>query len=62
MANRYTVYQGSFVCHTCKEEVKSMRHYIASKQMTWLCSHGHLSKVSLQTKKTKRDYERKERK
>jgi hypothetical protein len=62
MADRYTVYQGQFVCHTCREDVKSLRHYVAPKQLTWLCSKGHLSKVSLETKKTKRDYERTERK
>jgi len=62
MANRYTVYQGKFVCHTCKEEVLSMRHYVNAKQITWLCSQQHLTKVSLQTKKSKRDYERSQRK
>jgi len=62
MSNRYTVYQGDFVCHTCKEGVPNMRHYPASKNITWLCSKGHLSKVSLQTRKKKRDYERSQRK
>jgi|SaaInl25SG_5_DNA_1037380.scaffolds.fasta_scaffold08076_3 hypothetical protein len=61
MADRYTVYQGDFVCHTCKENVKSLRNYVNSKKLTWLCSKGHMSVVSLQTKRTKRDYERTER-
>lgn len=62
MSNRYTVYQGKFICHSCKEIVFNMRYYPASKQMTWLCANNHMSKVSLQTRKTKRDYERTERK
>lgn len=58
MSNRYTVYQGSFICHSCKAIVPNMRYYPASKQMTWLCSNNHMTKVSLQTRKTKRDYDR----
>lgn len=56
--DKYSVYHGRFVCHTCKEPVNSMRHYIFSKTLTWMCTNKHLSKVSLQTKKKKRDYER----
>jgi len=59
MANRYTVYQGNFVCHECRSIVPNMRFYPWSKEMTWLCSSNHMTKVSLQTKKTKRDYDRK---
>lgn len=62
MADRYTIYQGKFVCHECKEVVHTMRNYFVSKQLTWVCSNKHLSKVSLQTKKTKKDYERAKRK
>lgn len=62
MADRYTVYQGKFICHECKETVHSMRSYAANKELTWLCSKRHLTKVSLQTKKSKRDYEREKRK
>ena len=58
MANRYTVYKGAFICHTCKQGVPNMRFYPDSKQMTWLCSGSHLSKVSLQTKRSRRDYDR----
>lgn len=57
--DRYTIYHGDFVCHECKERVGTMRHYIASKQLTWMCKSRHISKVNLQTKKTKKDYERK---
>ena len=62
MAERYSVVQGQFPCHTCKEVVKSLRSYGNKRELTWLCSKGHLTRVSLQTKKTKKDYERKERK
>ena len=56
---RYNVYQGKFYCHTCKAEVPSARSYYEEKEITWLCKSGHMSRVSLQTKKSKKDYERK---
>jgi hypothetical protein len=56
---RYTVYQGAFACHSCKENVPSIRFYPISKEVTWMCSSKHLNNVSLQTRKSKRDYERK---
>jgi len=55
--SKYTVYSGKFPCHTCKEVVLSLRLYSADKKLTWLCSQGHMSTVSLVTKK-KKDYER----
>ena len=55
--SKYTVYSGKFPCHTCKEEVISLRLYSADKNLTWLCSQGHMSTVSLVAKK-KKDYER----
>ena len=58
MASRYNVVEGQFPCHTCKEVVKSLRHYIETKELTWMCSSKHLTSVSLETKKKKkRDYE-----
>ena len=57
---KYTVYYGKFVCHTCKEEVPSLRLYAEIKEMTWVCSQKHLSKVKVGPL-TKKDYERKER-
>jgi len=54
----YSVYPGSFACHTCKVEVKSVRSYYDQKKITWLCRNNHLSEVSLNTRKNKRDYER----
>ncbi len=61
MAAKYDVYKGSFVCHTCKAEVSSLRWYWTLKELTWLCADAHLSKVNLNTKKGKEQYEREER-
>jgi hypothetical protein len=57
--HRYTIYQGSFICHECKSLVSSMRFYEETKLMTWMCREKHLSQVSLMTRKKKADYERK---
>jgi hypothetical protein len=56
---RYTIYPGTFACHTCKEPVKTLRMYGETKEMTWMCSQKHLTVVSLKTKR-KKDYEREE--
>lgn len=56
---KYTVYEGKFICHTCKGEVKTLRLYAETKEATWMCKEKHLSKVSF-AKKKKRDYEREE--
>ena len=58
---KYSIYSGSFPCHTCKVEVKTVRLYAKDKLITWMCPDKHLNEVSLQTKKNKKDYERKER-
>ena len=56
---RYEIIHGVFPCHTCKQEVKSLRMYPETKEITWMCTEKHLSKVDLnQQKKTKKDYER----
>jgi hypothetical protein len=47
----FTVYQGTFLCHTCKAEVKTLRLYAETKEMTWMCKEKHLSKVSLGRRK-----------
>jgi hypothetical protein len=60
--SKYNIFPGIFVCHTCKAESKTLRLYIETKEMTWMCPEKHLNSVSLQTKKNKRDYEREERK
>jgi hypothetical protein len=58
---KYNIYPGKFVCHTCKAEVKSLRSYPSTKELTWMCPEKHVSIVSLATKKSKKDYEREER-
>ncbi len=59
--SKYSIYSGQFPCHTCKKMVTSLRSYPETKELTWMCSDKHLSRVSLNTKKSKRDYEREER-
>ena len=49
----YTVYQGQFVCHTCKIEVKTLRLYAETKEMTWMCKDKHLSSVKFGKQKWK---------
>jgi hypothetical protein len=51
---RYTVVYGDFPCHTCKEVVKSLRQYIEEKELTWVCSQKHMSRVSLDVRKKKK--------
>lgn len=60
MAAKYDVHKGAFNCHTCKIEVGSVRWYWSLKELTWMCPEGHLSTVSLNTKKSKESYEREE--
>ena len=54
---KYNIYHGQFTCHVCKVEVKSLRLYAESKELTWMCPEKHVSSVSLQTKKTRRDFD-----
>ena len=60
LVGKYNIYTGSFPCHTCKVEVKSVRLYAADKLITWMCPEKHLNQVSL-ANKTKRQYEREKR-
>jgi hypothetical protein len=57
---KYNIYPGTFVCHVCRAEVKTLRSYPELKQLTWMCPEKHLSSVDLKTKKRKVDYEREE--
>lgn len=50
---RYSVTYGEFPCHTCKEVVKSLRHYTEDKKLTWVCTQKHMTEVSLDTRKKK---------
>lgn len=54
---KYSVYAGEFLCHTCKENVKSMRLYPETYEVSWMCSQKHLTRVIIYKKKTKKDYE-----
>ena len=54
---RYNIHKGQFICQVCGAEVFTIRSYPGEKKLTWMCSDKHLSEVSLQTKKTKEDYE-----
>jgi len=53
---KFSIFHGIFPCHTCKEDVKSLRLWYETKELTWMCSKKHISKA--QILKTKRDYER----
>ena len=53
----YTIYSGQFLCHECKQEVKTLRLYAETQEATWMCKDRHVSKVSFANKK-KSDYER----
>lgn len=58
---KYNVYGGIFKCQQCGKEVLSLRSYPETKELTWMCDDKHISRVSLNVKKSKKDYERKER-
>jgi hypothetical protein len=53
---KYSIYPGKFPCHTCKEEVKTIRVWPDTTEVTWMCSKKHISKITLvkQTSYTKR--------
>ena len=55
--SKYTVYPGKFVCQSCKIEVTSLRLYPLTQEVTWMCKDGHTSTVSLNRRKTKKDFE-----
>jgi len=49
----FTVYYGKFICHECKAEVKTLRLYAETKEMTWMCKDKHLSRVKFGKQKWK---------
>ena len=55
---KYNIYQGLFPCHTCGTTVTTLRSYPQNKKLTWMCPDRHVSEVSLETRKSKADYER----
>jgi len=56
---KFKTFEGRFPCHTCKEEVTSLRLWLETSDLTWMCGQKHISKAQLI--KTKKDYEREER-
>ncbi len=51
----YTVYNGKFICHECKIEVRSLRLYAETKTATWMCKDKHLSTVKFGKQKWKQN-------
>jgi hypothetical protein len=54
---KYTVYQGKFACQICKQEVGSLRLYPETQELTWMCKDGHMSNVSLNSRRRRKDFE-----
>jgi hypothetical protein len=54
---KFKVFHGTFLCKSCNEEVKTIRLWIETADVTWMCSKKHVTKVSLvQPKKKKKDF------
>ena len=60
MSEKFKIYPGKFACKKCHEEVLSIRLWLESGDLTWMCTQKHISKVPLIL--TKKDYERENRK
>lgn len=43
----YSIFKGVFQCHTCKEDVKVLRLYTETTDLTWMCAKKHVSKVTI---------------
>lgn len=53
----FKVFPGKLLCQKCSEDVKSLRLWIQSGDVTWMCTKKHVSKVSLlQPKMKKKDF------
>jgi hypothetical protein len=50
---KYDIVKGLFTCHTCKQEVPSLRMYASEKRLSWMCKDGHVSEVNLDTRRKK---------
>jgi hypothetical protein len=57
MSEQFKIFAGKFICKKCNEEVNSLRLWLDSADVTWMCSQKHISKVKLII--TRKDYERK---
>lgn len=54
---KYNLYHGEFRCHVCKAEVKTLRLYSETKELSWMCPEKHISTVDLNTKRNKKDFQ-----
>ena len=54
--DKFKTFKGTFPCHICKEDVLSLRLWLDTASLTWMCSQKHITKVPLII--TKKDYER----
>lgn len=64
MSNNFTTYEGKFICKQCGKDVRTIRIYTDTGRGSWMCPEKHLSEALVYKKgyKSKKDYERKERK
>ena len=56
MPENFSTYRGKFYCQKCDDEVLISRLWNETRDLTWMCSKKHISKVSL-IPKGKKDYE-----
>jgi hypothetical protein len=47
MSEKFKVFAGKFPCKKCNEEVTSLRLWLDSADLTWMCTQKHISKVAL---------------
>jgi hypothetical protein len=46
LPSKYSIYNGKFICQTCKAVVEVARMYKEKQDLTWMCAEKHLSKVN----------------
>ena len=56
MSEKFKSFTGKFTCQKCNELADVCRFWFETKDVTWMCTKKHISKVNL-IPKTKRDYE-----
>ena len=51
MSKKFTVYDGTFFCHECKEKIPTARFWKSQIELSWKCKEcGHISVVDLYVK------------
>lgn len=50
----FKIFSGKFLCKRCHEEVVSLRLWLFSGDVTWMCTKKHISKVNLMPQKKKK--------